>query len=72
MNACNNLGCQIAGMHLAGCITRRRLNDAAEDLLVVAKLVVEFFGTDPIEDLLDADIRLRDAARAAIAKAEGA
>lgn len=49
-----------------------RLIAAAPELLEVAELVVEFFGTDPIEDLLDADIRLRDTARAAIAKAGGA
>lgn len=48
------------------------LLSAAPELLEVAKLVVEFFGTNPIEDMLDADIRLRDTARAAIAKAEGA
>jgi hypothetical protein len=53
------------------CDDDARLIAAAPDGYALAKLVVEFFGTDPIEDLLDADIRLRGAAVALIAKAEG-
>ncbi|MFL6427864.1 MAG: hypothetical protein ACJ71S_06440 [Acidobacteriaceae bacterium] len=43
---------------------------AAPDGLDLAKMVAKYFGESPIDELLDADIALRDAARAIIAKAE--
>lgn len=48
-----------------------RLIAAAPDGLALARLVVTYFGDDDIDDMMDADIRLRDAARVLIAKAEG-
>lgn len=37
----------------------------------LAELVVKYFGDDEISPLLDCDIRLRDSARALLAKARG-
>lgn len=48
-----------------------RLIAAAPDGYALAKLIVEYFGDDDIDELLNVDIRLRDAARALIAKVEG-
>ncbi len=48
-----------------------RLIAAAPDGLALAQMVVKYFGEDEIQDFLDGDITLRDAARALIAKAGG-
>lgn len=44
---------------------------AAKDLYRVAEMVVKYFGEDDIDEFLDGDIALRDAARAALSKARG-
>ena len=49
-----------------------RLAATAPEGYKLAELVVKYFGNDDIPDLLTCDIRLRDAARALIAKARGA
>lgn len=48
-----------------------KLIAAAPDLLKLAHRVIEYFGDDEIDDMLNCDIEVRDMARAAIAKAEG-
>lgn len=59
------------GLSRQECIANARLIAAAPDGLALAKAVVEYFGDDPIDPLLDGDIRLREMARAIVAKAEG-
>jgi hypothetical protein len=49
----------------------QRLIAAAPDGLVLARMIVKYFGDGPINPLLDCDIALRDAARSLIAKATG-
>lgn len=48
-----------------------RLISAAPDGLALATLVSKYFGDGEIDPMLDCDIRLRQAARDLIAKAEG-
>lgn len=54
-----------------GAHEKARLISTAPDGVELARLVVKYFGTEDIPDGMDCDIRLRDTAKAIIAKAEG-
>jgi hypothetical protein len=51
--------------------TREELWQHVSEGYELAKLVVQYFGDGPIDPMLDCDIRLRQAARDIVAKAEG-